>query len=110
MITNGNSGQAFSLSCMSASPNSSFGFKYRANQPNGAYCYVGTYSDGSCTTPTFSGFPPEIYATDGSNSWQSVYLFLPSGTNSILVSCFDWADPATVYFDQFYLNLGSNTY
>jgi hypothetical protein len=103
-------GTAFQLDCMLVGAgNYSFGFRYKQDTPSAANCFVGTYSDGSCSTPTFSGFPPEMYTGDTTGSWQDIYMSLPSGTNSILVSC-QHNPPAAVYFDQFYLNSGSNTY
>jgi hypothetical protein len=100
-------GTAFSLSCMVVGAGSQlFGFKYKQDTPAAANCTVGTYSDGSCSTPNFSGFPYGMYTADATNSWQDLYMSLPSGTNSILVSCSHTAQ-ATLYFDQFYLSSGS---
>jgi len=108
--TNNTNGTAFSLSCMLVGSGSySFGFKFKQDIANAANCYVGTYSDASCSTPNFSGFPPELSTGDVTNSWQSAYMLLPSGTSSILVSCIH-TPQCGVYFDEFYLNSGSNTY
>ena len=108
--TDNTNGTAFSLSCMLVGAGSySFGFKFKQDTPNAANCYVGTYSDASCSTPNFSGFPPELSTGDVTNSWQSAYMSLPSGTSSILVSCLH-TPQGGVYFDEFYLNSGSNTY
>lgn len=103
-------GTAFSLNCLTVgSGNLSFGFRYRQDTPNSASCYVGSYSDGSCTTPNFEGFPPQVYTTDVTNSWQSTSIYLPSGTMSILVSC-QHVPPSSIYFDQFYVNSGVNKF
>lgn len=113
ILPDATAGEAFSTGCLptGSSSNSTFGFKFWQDAPNSAYCYVSTYSDGSCSTPTFSGFPPEIYTSDVTRSWTGAYLTLDSGTNSIKASCFfPQPQQTTVYFDQFYLNYGGSTY
>ncbi len=109
--TDGGGGPVFSLACMGVgAANYTFGFKYNQSYPQAVYCFVDTFSDGSCTTATYSGFPPEIYTGDVTNSWASTYMSIPTGTYSISVSCFLLSPQVTVYLDEFYLNSGSNTY
>jgi hypothetical protein len=102
-------GVAFTQGCLAAGPNRSFGFKYYQDQPNATYCYLGFFSDASCVTATSGYPPPTLYTTTTTNNWESVYMGLPSGTNSMIFSCFFPAAGATVYFDQFFLNT-SNSY
>ena len=113
ILPSNSAGTAFGSGCLrtGSSSNSTFGFKFWQDAPNSAYCYVSTYSDGSCSTPTFSGFPPEITTSDVTRSWTGAFLTLDSGTNSIKASCFfPQPQQTTVYFDQFYLNYGGSTY
>jgi hypothetical protein len=107
------SGVAFTIGCLSlgSTTGESFGFKYWQDTASTTYCYLNFYSDSSCTTQT-SGFPPPtIYLGSTTRSWQSVYLPIDSGTRSLLVSCFFPSQTgSTVYYDQFYVNTGSNTF
>jgi hypothetical protein len=111
MLPSADSGVSFVTGCLQtpSSSNTTFGFKFWQDAPNSTNCNVGTYSDGSCSTPTFSGFPPEISTSDVTRTWTGAHLIIDSGTNSIQVSCF-FPQPqgTTVYLDQFYLtNNGS---